>query len=202
MTSPSPARSKTTPSSGKLTASVLTEVCHDVRVEPDLQPITNETLSAATANTSEGARLDIAMNGFWGGRFEKTFVDVRVFNPYAHPTVTQQSPHATKNMKTRRKGHTIKELERWSMQRLHPSFFQLPVVYRGRQLFFYKRLASLLSSKTNQPYSQTMNWLRCRLSFALLRSAIQCIRGAISSQGRAITTPQIDLATSESTLCH
>ena len=100
-------------------------------VEPDLQPITNETLSAATANTSEGARLDIAMNGFWGGRFEKTFVDVRVFNP----TVTQQSPHATKNMKTRRKGHTIKELERWNMQRLHPSFFQLPVVYRGRQLF-------------------------------------------------------------------
>ncbi len=93
--------------------------------------ITNETLSATTANTSEGARLDIAMNGFWGGRFEKTFVDVRVFNP----TVTQQSPHATKNMKTRRKGHTIKELERWSMQRLHPSFFQLRVVYRGRQLF-------------------------------------------------------------------
>ncbi len=42
-----------------LTASVLTEVCHDVRVELDLQPITNETLSAATANTLEGARLDI-----------------------------------------------------------------------------------------------------------------------------------------------
>ncbi len=52
-----------------LTASVLTEVCHDVRVEPDLHPITKinkETLSATTANTSEGARLDIAMNGFWG----------------------------------------------------------------------------------------------------------------------------------------
>ena len=50
-----------------LTASVLTEVCHDVRVEPDLQPITHETMSAATANTSDEARLDIAMNGFWGG---------------------------------------------------------------------------------------------------------------------------------------
>ena len=50
-----------------LTASVLTEVCHDVRVEPNLQPITNETMTAATANTSDGARLDIALNGFWGG---------------------------------------------------------------------------------------------------------------------------------------
>ena len=52
-----------------LTASVLTEVCHDVRVEPDLQPIiksNKETLSATIANTSEGARLDIAMNEFWG----------------------------------------------------------------------------------------------------------------------------------------
>ena len=64
-----------------LTVSVLTEVCHDVRVEPDLQPITNETLSASTAKTSDCVRLDIAMNGFWGGRFEKTFVDVRVLNP-------------------------------------------------------------------------------------------------------------------------
>ena len=63
-----------------LTASVLTEVCHDVRVEPDLQPVTQETMSASTANTSDGAQLDI---GFLGGRFERTFVDVRMFNPYA-----------------------------------------------------------------------------------------------------------------------
>ena len=28
-------------------------------------------------------QLDIAINGFWGGHFERTFVDVRVFNPYA-----------------------------------------------------------------------------------------------------------------------
>ena len=27
--------------------------------------------------------LDVAMYGFWGGRFEKAFVDVRVFNPSA-----------------------------------------------------------------------------------------------------------------------
>ena len=26
------------------------------------------------------ARLDVAMYGFWGGRFEKAFVHVRVFN--------------------------------------------------------------------------------------------------------------------------
>ena len=36
-----------------------------------------------TANTTEGARLGIAVNGFWGRRYEQSFLDVRVFNPYA-----------------------------------------------------------------------------------------------------------------------
>ena len=66
-----------------VTANLLTEVCHDVMVEPYLQPLTGEVMANATSNSSEGARLDIAVNGFWGGRFEKTFLDVRVFNPHA-----------------------------------------------------------------------------------------------------------------------
>ncbi len=134
-----------------LTASILTEVCHDVRVEPDLQPITNETLSAATANTSEGARLDIAMNGFWGGRFEKTFVDVRVFNPYApsnsNSTITScYKKH--ENQKKRAYDQRIRDVE-------HATFTPLVLSATGglsrQATVFYKRLASLLSSKTMQP---------------------------------------------------
>ena len=40
---------------------------------------------------------------------------------------------------------------------------------------FYKRLASLLLYKWDQPYSVTMGWLRCTLGFSLLKSSIQCI---------------------------
>ena len=47
-------------------------------VEPELQPITNEILSGASSNTQDGARLDIAANGIWGGSFERTYFDVRV----------------------------------------------------------------------------------------------------------------------------
>ena len=39
-----------------------------VGVEPDLMPVTNESLSHASANSTNGARLDIAANGLWGGR--------------------------------------------------------------------------------------------------------------------------------------
>ena len=66
-----------------LTAKLLTEVCNEVEVEPPLQPLTGEEFLGAGNNSSAGARLDIAMNGFWGGRYERTFIDVRVFNPHA-----------------------------------------------------------------------------------------------------------------------
>ena len=66
-----------------LTAKVLTEVCNDVLLEPPLQPLTGERFPGASVNTSEGAHLDISFDGFWGGKFEKTFVDIRVFNPHA-----------------------------------------------------------------------------------------------------------------------
>ena len=36
-----------------LTATLLTEVCHNVATEPPLQPITTETFPHATANTTE-----------------------------------------------------------------------------------------------------------------------------------------------------
>ena len=46
---------------------------------------------------------------------------------------------------------------------------------------FYKRLADLLSHKRHVPYSSIIGWLRCKLSFAILRSAVLCIRGSRSS---------------------
>ena len=54
-----------------ITANLLSEVCSDVTLEPELQLLTGETLSGACANTQDGARLDIAAHGLWGGRFEK-----------------------------------------------------------------------------------------------------------------------------------
>ena len=46
---------------------------------------------------------------------------------------------------------------------------------------FFKRLASLFSEKKKVSYSKTMGWIRCHLSFALLRASIMSIKGARSS---------------------
>jgi len=45
-----------------------------------------------------------------------------------------------------------------------------------------------------------MGWLRCRLSFTLLRSAILCIRGSHSSFGRPVREDNASLAVAEGEL--
>ena len=63
-----------------LTASWLQEVCHDVAVEPPLQPLTGKALVPAFANCRDDARADIHARGFWG-RQQVAFFDIRVFHP-------------------------------------------------------------------------------------------------------------------------
>jgi len=48
-----------------LTAALLTEVCHDVAIEPCLQPLNGENFSHHTANVEDGARADVKARGFW-----------------------------------------------------------------------------------------------------------------------------------------
>lgn len=183
-----------------ITANLLTEVCNDVCVEPHLQQVTSEQLVGASANTQDGARLDIAANGLWGGRHERTFFDVRVFNPYA-PSNRRNTPAACyrshEKLKKRAYEQRILDIE-------HSSFVPLVMSSTGglgpAASSSYKRLASLLATKWDQAYSPTLSWVRCILSFSLLRSTIQAIRGARSSIGRASRASHlpIDLVMSES----
>ena len=183
-----------------MTASLLTEVCHGVSTEPHLQPLCGEAMLHGSANVEDGARLDVAMHGFWGGRFEKAFLDVRVFNPSARSN-RQASLQAVyrrhEQEKKRQYEQRIREVE-------HGTFTPLVLSSTGGMgkaaTVFYKRLASMLSEKRGIPYSKAMGWLRCRMSFALLRCSIMCIRGARSSRHHP-ATEYIDLQLAEGQ-CH
>uniref|UniRef100_A0A1X7TFT4 Uncharacterized protein n=1 Tax=Amphimedon queenslandica TaxID=400682 RepID=A0A1X7TFT4_AMPQE len=65
---------------------------------------------------------------------------------------------------------------------------------------FYRHLAQKLSTKRDEHLSMTLGLLRCRLSFALLRSAIMCIRGVRSSQHKPVLGSPFDLQLAESRL--
>ena len=163
-----------------------------------MQPLSGEILNGATSNIQDGARLDIAANGFWGGRYERTYFDIRVFNPLA-PSHRQHSLpscyRSQENLKKRAYEQRVREIE-------HSSFTPLVLSSSGglanEANLFYKRLASCLAMKWNQHYSSTLFWLRTRLTFSLLRSAIQCIRGSRSHSGHAAKAPaSLELACSE-----
>ena len=65
----------------------------------------------------EGARLDVAMNSFWSGRYDRTFVDVRVFNPCAEFSKTSSLSSAYlkhESGKRRLYEQRVREVERAS----------------------------------------------------------------------------------------
>ena len=181
-----------------LTTTLLTEVCNDVCIEPELQPASNEELTGSTANSQAGTCLDIAANGVWGGTFEKNYFDVRVFNPHApsnRHTNLNSVYRKHEQVKKRAYEQQIREVE-------HATFSPLVLSATGglarEANTFYKRLASMLASKWDHSYSSIICWLRCRLVFSLLCFSNQAIRDARSSRGHAIKMPMVaDLINSE-----
>ena len=182
-----------------LSAKLLTEVCPNVGIEPGLQPLSGETLAMRTANRQDEARLDIRAQGFWGERRQDAFFDVRVFNPHA-PSNRHTSPTACykKHEKEKRRAYDqrVREIEHGTFT---PLVFSATGGMGPAAQVFYRRLAALISEKQQQSYGMTMGWIRCCLSFSLLRSAITCLRGSRSSYHRPASPSDlpIDVITRE-----
>ena len=47
------------------TADQLSIVCHDLRLVPQLKPLAGEIYCYSTSNTTEDARVDVSVQGFW-----------------------------------------------------------------------------------------------------------------------------------------
>ena len=62
---------------------------------------------------------------------------------------------------------------------------------------FSQWLADMIALEEQKPYSSVMGWLRSRLSFAILRAVIMCIRDSQSSLHRPICSSVIPPASSE-----
>ena len=181
-----------------LTASLLSEVCANVAIEPTLQELSGESLHGA-ANKDGGARLDIAVDGFWGAKGERTYMDVRVFNPFAPSNRKSSLSSVYRSHEREKRRAYCQRVTEVELGTFTPLVFSLMGGTAKEATVFYKRLASLLSDKWQHPYSITLNWIRVSLGFCLLRSCIRCIRGARSSCGfPARASSPVDLIQSES----
>ena len=120
--------------------------------------------------------MDIRARGFWNNSHD-AFFNVRVFYPNAssnHSTVVSSAYRRHEQAKKREYGQRVRDVE-------HGLFTPLVLSSNGgmgkEATTFYKRLADMIAQKRQHPYSMVMGGLRCRLSFASLRSCIMCIRG-------------------------
>ena len=177
-----------------LSAMFMRDISRNVRTEPPLQPLTGEHMQYRSANIEDGARLDISAEDFWGDA-GRAFFDVRVFNPLAPSLCNlslQECFKRNEREKMRQYDQRVHEIEFGTFT---PLVFSTNGGSGPLATVVYKRIAMLMSQKLGKPYSQVMNFIRCRLSFSLIRSIVRCLRGTRVS--RHTDSYNIDLALSE-----
>jgi hypothetical protein len=135
-----------------LTACFLDEVCHNVGIEPSLQPLSGKSFHHSSANKADDARIDIKARGFWN-KAEDAFFDVRVFHPNA-PSYRSKNLASIYNRhesdKKREYGQRVREVEHGMFT---PLVFSTSGGMAKECCISYKRLASMLSDKRHEPYS-------------------------------------------------
>ncbi len=130
------------------------------------------------------------------------FCDVRVINTLA-PSNRRLTPASCYRRHEREKRRAydqiVREIEHGTFT---PLVFSAADGIGNAATVTYRRLASPLATKRSQSYSRTTGWIRCSLSFSLLRSAITYLRGARSTIGHPagplrISDTNLELATNE-----
>lgn len=158
-------------------------------IEPNLQPLSGEAMSYASAISTDGARVDIAANGFW----KKLLWMLECSTVMLHPIDKHHSPLATQ-WKIEEK--TLRMNRGWGKLSMH---LLLPLCLSatggmGREATsFYKWLASSLATK----------WKQLPGCVAVLPTPCSDLqfRGARSRAGCAVkSTLPLDLISSESGL--
>lgn len=183
-------------------AQVMRDAGHTVETEPALQKLSGEEdgFEYKTANTEDEARSDIKVTGFWR-ELRHAFFDVKVVSPfarsYSHKTQASILLSAEKT-KMREYKQRIREVEHGDF---NPLVFTTVGAMAPQCHIVVKKLAEKLSIKQNLNLSVVTGWLRVRLSFALLRTSLQCIRGSRRKKFSNVES-NIDLAVSQARMSY
>ena len=152
------------------------------------------------ANKAPDARLDISVRGFWA-REQSAFFDVRVCHPNAdsYKNLTPEQIYKLHENDTKRLySSRAPEIERGTFT---PLVFTTSGRMSNECQRYHSRLAELLAAKTQKSYASTIAWIRTRVSFAILRSALVCLRGSRSRRGSTPNIQETDLELAVSVAC-
>ena len=173
-----------------LQAEMLRMVSNGVETEPALQDITGEELNRG-ANTAPDARLDIVARGFWE-RQRSAFFDVRICHPNADSYRDMDLNQIYRQHETEKKRQYASRVLEVEQATFTPLVFSTTGGMAAECKRYHSRLAELLATKKGESYATTMSWIRARVSFALLRSALLCLRGSRAKRRIHLELPDID----------
>ena len=141
---------------------MLRMVSNDIEIEPVLQELTKESLPSGT-NRAPDARLDIHARGFWE-RQRSAFFDVRVCH-------SNDSYRAARERQEETLYQRVMDVEQVTL------VFTTTGGMGEECKSYHNRLAELVAAKKGEDYAITVSWILSKVSFAILRSALLCLRG-------------------------
>ena len=174
-----------------LEADLLNTVCNDVEIEPALQEIGGEILNSGS-NTSQDARLDVHARGFWETR-RSAFFDIRVCHPNAESykdLTPKQIYRMHENEKKRMYNQRVTDIEQGTFT---PLVFTTTGGMGEECKKYHSRLAELIAMKQGEKYSKTMAWIRAKISFSIIRSALLCLRGTRRLRNKKCDVKEMDI---------
>ena len=155
-------------------ANLLKQVCSDVEVEPKLQMIDDEKVRGASGDE---ARPDIRARGLWR-KGQNAFFDVRITNCNSN----SQNQSSTAKIYQKHEAEKKRMYNDRIMNVEHGSF--TPLVYSvnggaGPECFkFHQHVAEQIATKRGERYEKVLTWMRCKISFIILRACLMCLRGS------------------------
>ena len=117
--------------------------------------------------------------GFWESQ-RSAFFDVRVCHPNADSYRDLTNKQIYEKHETEKKRQYTERLSVIERDRALPYFLRPPVEWRMSAVKYHSRLAELIANKKGERYSSAISWIRAKASFAIVRSAILCLRGSRS----------------------
>ncbi len=173
------------------TAKLLTEACHDVKVEPHLLPVNNhgEAYDRGRTNAAPNARLDVSARGVWSP-YDRSFLDIRV----AHPNCLS---NRDKTLKQLYQQHENEKKNQYNLRVMHVergNFTPLVFLTTGGMApeckRFFNRVSNLIAEKKKEDYKAVVSCVRTKLRFAMLKSTLIAIRGF---RGKKSTRTDIEI---------
>ena len=165
-------------------AGLLSKVCSDVQTEPPLQPVTGEILAG---ETGDEARPDVRARGFWR-RGQNAFFDVCVTNANAKSHASQPIRSALAKYERAKKNKYNQRIMNIEHGTLTPLVFTVNGSMGPECAQYHKCLADKIAQNTGEQYADVISFMRCKLSYIVLRSAILCLRGSRSKSNENLTT--------------